>query len=224
LAALDPAPAWIRLLYLQPDGVDEELLQALAEYAVPYVDIPLQHAARGLLRRMGRGGDGDSYLALLERVRSALPGAAVRSTFIAGFPGETDADHEDLLAFLRAAGFAAAGVFAFDAQEGTPAATLPGQVPAALAFERAAELGTVIDTEAARFWEALAGRPLDVLVERGASRPDGVSVGRCALQAPDVDGRTLLTGAAARRGQLVRAVAVEAVGYDVEAVAGSPHA
>ncbi len=224
LAALDPAPAWIRLLYLQPDGVDAGLLEALAEYAVPYVDIPLQHASRRVLRRMGRGGDGDSFLALLERVRSALPGAAVRSTFIAGFPGENDADHEELLAFVRAAGLAAAGVFAFDAQEGTPAATLPGPVPATLAYERAAELGTAIDAEAARFWEALSGRPLDVLVERGTSRPDGVSVGRCALQAPDIDGRTLLTGVAARRGQLVRAVAVEAVGYDVEAVAGSPHA
>ncbi len=224
LAALEPPPAWLRLLYLQPEGVDAGLLEALARFAVPYVDVPLQHASRAVLRRMDRSGDGQSHLALLERVRAALPGVAVRSTFISGFPGETDADHEELLAFVREAGLAAAGVFAFDAQEGTPAATLPDQVPAALAFERAAELGSAIDGEAARFWAALAGRPLDVLVERGASRADGVSVGRCALQAPDIDGRTFLSGVKARRGELIHAVAVEGVGYDVEAVVRSPHA
>jgi len=222
LAALEPPPLWLRLLYLQPDGIDEELLDALAEHAVPYVDIPLQHASRDLLRRMGRAGDGEAYLRLLERVRSALPEVAVRSTFIAGFPGETDADHDELLGFVRAAGLAAAGVFTFDAQEGTAAAPMAGQVPADLAFARAAEAGEVIDEQAARFWAGLAGRELDVLVERGTTRADGVAVGRNALQAPDIDGRTLLCGARTRRGQIVRAVAVGAVGYDVEAVALDP--
>ena len=140
----------------------------------------------------------------------------MRSTFIAGFPGETDEELDELLAFVREAGLAAAGVFAYDAQEGTPAAALPGQVPAALAFERAAQLGETIDDVAAAFWQALAGRRLDVLVERGA-RADGVAVGRCSLQAPDIDGRTLLRGAKVRRGQLVHAVASGSVGYDVEA-------
>ena len=222
LAALEPAPLWLRLLYLQPDGIDDELLEALAAHAVPYVDVPLQHASRDVLRRMGRSGDGDAYLRLLERVRGALPGAAVRSTFISGFPGETDADHEELLAFIRAAGLAAAGVFTFDAQEGTAAADMPAQVPAALAFERAAEAGQAIDEQAARFWAVLAGSPVDVLVERGTSRADGLAVGRIALQAPDIDGRTLVRGARVRRGDVVRAVAVEAVGYDVEAVATGP--
>ena len=158
LEALEPAPRWLRLLYLQPDGIDDALLEALARHAVPYVDVPLQHASGGVLRRMGRHGDGAAYLALLARVRAALPGVAVRSTFIAGFPGETDDEFDELVAFVREAGLAAAGVFAFDAQEGTAAATLPRQVPAALAFERAAELGTVIDDVAARYWQALVGR------------------------------------------------------------------
>ncbi len=219
LAALDPAPVWLRLLYLQPEGIDDELLEALAEHAVPYVDVPLQHASRDVLRRMGRGGDGDTYLSLLERVRAALPGVAVRSTFIAGFPGETDADHEELTAFVHAAGLAAAGVFVYDAQEGTAAATMRDQVPAALAFERAASLGEVIDERAARFWAGLIGDRIDVLVERGTAVADGIAVGRNALQAPDIDGRTLVRGARCRRGDLVRAMAVETVGYDVEAVA-----
>ncbi len=222
LAGLEPPPLWLRLLYLQPDGIDDELLEALAAHAVPYVDVPLQHASRDVLRRMGRTGDGDACLRLLERVRAALPGVAVRSTFISGFPGETDADHEELLAFVRAAGLAAAGVFTFDAQQGTAAAELPGQVDAALAFERAAKAGQAIDEQAARFWGALAGQTLDVLVERGTARDGGVAVGRSALQAPDIDGRTLVRGARVRRGDVVRAVAVEAVGYDVEAVVTGP--
>jgi len=218
LKTLAPAPLWLRLLYLQPDGIDEALLEALSRHAAPYVDVPLQHASGAVLRRMKRRGDGAAHLDLLARVRLALPGAAVRSTFIAGFPGETDEELDELLAFVREAGLAAAGVFPYDAQEGTPAAKLPGQVPAALAFERAARLGEAIDDVAAAFWGALAGRPLEVLIERGA-RAGGVAVGRCALQAPDIDGRTLVRGASMRRGQIVHAVASGSVGYDVEAVA-----
>ncbi len=219
LAALDPAPEWLRLLYLQPDGVDDELLEALAAHAVPYVDVPLQHASRDVLRRMRRSGDGAAHLALLERIRAAFPGAAVRSTFIAGFPGETDAEFEELAAFVRAAGLAVAGVFVYDEQEGTAAAGMPGAVPHELALERAAALGEVIDREARHFWAGLAGQAVEVLVERGTSRQDGRALGRIAQQAPDVDGRTMLTGRRVRRGDLVRAVVRDSLGYDVEAVA-----
>jgi ribosomal protein S12 methylthiotransferase len=223
LGALEPAPLWLRLLYLQPDGVDDALLTALARHAVPYVDIPLQHASRAVLRRMGRAGEGGAYLELLARVRAALPGAAIRSTFIAGFPGETDDDADELVAFVRQAGLSAAGVFAYDAQEGTPAAAMAGQVPAELAFERSARLGEAIDDVASAYWAGLAGETIDVLMERGTARTDGVSVGRCALQAPDIDGRVMLSGRAARRGQVVRAVVTGSAGYDLEAVAGEPH-
>ena len=190
LAALEPAPDWLRLLYLQPDGIDSELLEAMAAHAVPYVDVPLQHASGAVLRRMRRSGDGAAHLALLERVRAVLPGAAVRSTFITGFPGETDAEFEELVAFVRAADLAVAGVFVYDEQEGTAAAGMPGAVPHELALERAARLGEVIDREAERFWSGLAGAAVDVLVEHGTSRADGIATGRIALQAPDVDGRT----------------------------------
>lgn len=222
LEALEPAPRWLRLLYLQPDGVDDAVLSALARHAVPYVDIPLQHASGAVLRRMGRAGDGEAYLDLIGRVRVALPGAAVRSTFIAGFPGETDDDADELVAFVRAAGLSAAGVFAYDAQEGTPAAAMPGQVPPELAFARAARLGEAIDDVASAYWAGMAGQSVDVLVERGTTRADGVAVGRCALQAPDIDGRALLSGRRVRRGDLVRAVVTGSVGYDLEAVAGGP--
>jgi ribosomal protein S12 methylthiotransferase len=219
LAALEPPPAWLRLLYLQPDGIDDALLEALAAYAVPYVDLPLQHASGAVLRRMRRPGDGAAHLALIDRVRAALPGVAVRSTFIAGFPGETEAEFEELVAFVREAGLAVAGVFVFDEQEGTAAAGMPGAVPHRLALERAAVLGQVVDREAERFWAGLVGKTVEVLVERGTSRPDGVSVGRLALQAPDVDGRTTLTGGRTRRGAIVSAVVRDSLGYDVEAAA-----
>jgi ribosomal protein S12 methylthiotransferase len=221
LKALAPAPMWLRTLYLQPDGIDGALLEALSRHAVPYVDVPLQHASGAVLRRMGRRGDGGAHLELLRRVRDALPGVAVRSTFIAGFPGETEREFEEALDFVGEAGLATAGVFPFDAQEGTAAARLPGQVAAEVAFERASRLSERIDEVAAGYWQALLGRSLDVLVERGTTRRDGVAVGRCAVQAPDIDGRTLVTGAPVRRGQLVRAVAVGSAGYDVDAVAGS---
>ena len=210
---------WLRLLYLQPDGLSEAVLEALAAYGVPYVDLPLQHAARPVLRAMGRAGDGDAYLALLDRVRAVLPGVALRSTFITGFPGETDDDLEELLDFIEAAGLAVAGVFAFDPQEGTPAAALAGQVPAALRLERAARVGDAVARATRSYWESFVGRPVEVLVERGSRGVSGEVTGRIAQQAPDVDGLTLVAGAKARRGQIVRARVDDVAGYHLLAQA-----
>jgi ribosomal protein S12 methylthiotransferase len=217
LSCLEPRPDWLRLLYLQPDGVRPELLEALAAHAVPYVDIPLQHASGAVLRRMRRTGDGAAHLELLAQVRRVLPGATVRSTFIVGFPGETDAEFAELVAFVGDAGLAVAGVFVYDEQEGTAAAGRRDRVPRAVALERAAHLGEVIDREAAQYWQGLIGSPVDVLVERGSRHLGGRALGRCAAQAPDIDGRTAVNGIRARRGEMVRAVVAGALGYDVEA-------
>lgn len=216
LAALQPL--WLRMLYLQPDGVDERLLTALAAHSVPYLDLPLQHASPTVLRRMGRSGDADGFLALLERVRRTLPGVAVRSTFIAGFPGESEQDTELLGEFIEAAALAVAGVFVFDPQEGTPAAGMTPVVPYEVAMERAARLSEIVDRTTSRFWSSLAGHRLDVLVESGTRRPHGEAIGRIHLQAPDVDGVTVVSGAGpVRRGQVVRAVVDGASGYQVSA-------
>ena len=210
---------WLRLLYLQPEGLSEAVLEALAAFAVPYLDLPLQHAARPVLRAMGRAGDGDAYLALLERARACLPGVAVRSTFIAGYPGETDANFEELLDFIAAAGLAVGGVFAFDPQEGTVAASLPHQVPEALRRERAAQVGEALARAADSYWRSFVGRTVEVLVERGSRGvSDGVA-GRIAQQAPDVDGLTWVAGARARRGRLVRALVDGVDGYHLLAQA-----
>ncbi len=210
---------WLRLLYLQPDGLSEAVLEALTAYAVPYLDLPLQHASRSVLRAMGRRGDGDSYLALLEHVRARLPQAALRSTFIAGFPGETDDDVEELIEFIDAAGLAVAGVFAFDPQDGTPAATLPGQVPVEIREERAARVGDAVARAARSYWTSFVGRPVEVLVERGSRGVSSEVTGRIAQQAPDVDGLTYVAQAKARRGQIVRAVVDDVAGYHLLAQA-----
>ncbi len=215
----DLGPAWLRLLYLQPDGVTDELLQALAEYAVPYIDIPLQHASAAVLKRMHRRGDGNQYLDLLAHLRTALPGAAIRSTFIAGFPGETEADVDELIAFVDAAGLAVAGVFVYDSQEGTAAASMPGQLALDVREERAARVAAAIDEAARPFWSNLVGQSVEVLVE-GTHRNGAPEVtGRLAIQAPDVDGFTVVRGSRARRRQVVRARIEAVVGYNVFAVA-----
>jgi ribosomal protein S12 methylthiotransferase len=215
LAAL--GPAWIRLLYLQPDGLDDELLAAIGAHALPYLDVPLQHASPSVLRRMGRSGDGDTYLALLARVRAALPGVALRSTFITGFPGETETDFARLVDFVRAARLSVAGVFPFDPQEGTSAADFPDQLPVDVREQRAALLAQAIEESAYDYWAGLVGRRLDVLVERGCRGGRGEAVGRIAAQAPDVDGVTYVTGAGLRRGEIVTATIDGTVGFDLTA-------
>jgi len=215
LAAL--GPAWIRLLYLQPDGITDELLAAIGRSAVHYLDLPLQHASASVLRRMRRGGDAESFLALLARVRAALPGVALRSTFITGFPGEDDVDFARLVEFVREARLSVAGVFPFDPQEGTPAASLGDQVPVDVREQRAARLAHVIEEAAADYWSGLVGRRLEVLVERGCRGGRGEGVGRIAAQAPDVDGVTYVTGVGLRRGQLVTATVDGTVGFDLTA-------
>jgi ribosomal protein S12 methylthiotransferase len=207
------APLWLRLMYLQPGGLTDAVLDALARFCVPYVDLPLQHASGRVLRAMGRTGDAATHLALLARVRARLPGAAVRSTFIAGYPGETEDDVEELLDFVAAAELAVAGVFVFDPQEGTRAAALPDQVSQALREERAARLGDAVTIASRRYWATFVGRTVEVLVERGARGVAAEAAGRIAEQAPDVDGLTWVAGARARRGQVVRAVVGDADGY-----------
>jgi len=209
---------WLRLEYLQPDGVDDTLLDALAQYAVPYVDVPLQHADATVLRRMGRSGDAATFAALLERIRERLPGAAIRSTFLVGHPGETDAAFAELVAFVRDAGLAVAGVFVFDPQEGTRAASQRDRVPAPVAEERAAVLGREIETAAGAFWEGMLGDVADLLVEKGTRAAEGEAVGRIALQAPDVDGLTYVRGAPVRRRTIVPVRLTDVTGYDLHGV------
>ncbi|HEX5614505.1 MAG TPA: 30S ribosomal protein S12 methylthiotransferase RimO [Acidimicrobiia bacterium] len=211
----------VRLLYLYPSEVRDPLLATMLELptVVPYFDLSLQHASAPLLRRMKRWGSGERFLALIERIRAEHPHAAFRSSFISGFPGETEADHDELLAFLAAARLDWAGFFPFSREDGTAAAALDGVVDDDTMHERVRELSELQDpiTSAAR--HALVGETIEVLVDR-VDPGAGVLTGRTHREAPEIDGVVRLHGAAhARPGALVTARVTDAEGPDLDAVA-----
>jgi len=214
--------ARVRLLYLYPSEVKDPLVSTMLELptVVPYFDLSLQHAARGLLQRMARWGSGDRFLAAIERIRAEEPDATFRSSFIVGFPGETESDHDSLLGFLDDAQLDWAGFFPFSEEAGTPAARLEGRVDGALMAERLREceaLQTEI-TQAARDALVLAEAPLEVLVD---SVTGGTVVGRTHREAPEIDGVVHVEqhaeGPVAEPGDLVLARATGALGPDLRA-------
>lgn len=208
----------VRLLYLYPSEVHDPLVATMLELptVVPYFDLSLQHADRGLLARMRRWGSGDRFLSILERIRGDEPEAAFRSSFIVGFPGETEDHHEALLAFLAAADLDWAGFFPFSREEGTAAATMDGEIAPELVGERLRECADVQEpiTRAHRDQLAGIGAELEVLVDGADEDGDGV-VGRTHREAPEIDGVVRLPGVSAEPGRIVRARTVAAEGVDL---------
>jgi ribosomal protein S12 methylthiotransferase len=221
LAVRVPEARWLRLLYAYPASVTDELLEVMAtEPAVcRYLDMPLQHVADGILRAMRRERSGDALRRLLARIRTAVPGIALRSSFIVGFPGETDDDVRALCDFLEESEFSHAGVFCYSREENTAAADLPGQVPEGAKAERRARVMAVQARVSARLAAAQVGREVVVLVERTGRR---TLVGRTAAQAPEIDGVVRLGGAPAAPGDLVRARLIGARTYDLDGVVVGP--
>jgi len=217
--------ARIRLLYLYPSEVHDPLVSTMLELptVVPYFDLSLQHASPGLLRRMKRWGSGDRFRTMIEGIRAREPDATFRSSFIVGFPGEVEADHDELLEFLADARLDWAGFFAFSSEDGTPAATFDGAVPEDLMRERLGECAEVQDpiTTASRL--ALVGETIDVLVD--GVDDDGALIGRTHREAPEIDGIVRLVGASAesrlfaRPGAIVTATVCGIAGPDLEATA-----
>ena len=180
---------WIRVHYAYPTGLTSEVLAAFREVpnVLPYLDLPLQHSHPDVLRAMNRPWQADLTGDLLRRIREQLPEAVLRTTFIVGFPGETEAHFQHLLAFVAEQRFDHVGVFTFSPEEGTPAAGLPDQVPPALAAERRHRLMALQQPIAAARNAAWVGRIVDVLIEQ--EHPgSGEMRGRCARFAPEVDG------------------------------------
>jgi ribosomal protein S12 methylthiotransferase len=210
-----PGVDWLRLMYVQPDGITNDLLSAMAENAnvCRYLDIPLQHASKDVLRGMGRRGDGKTFLQLLARIRAAMPDVTLRTTVIAGFPGETREDAKVLHAFLREARFDYVGVFAYSPEEGTTAALLTDQVATRTRRARAQRLRDLADEVGLKRAAARVGQALEVLVE-GMDEDDDVVVGRWRGQAPEIDGVVLLDRGTA--GEIISARIVDSIGYDLE--------
>lgn len=213
---------WVRLMYLFPDRHASLALEAVASLpkVCKYVDIPFQHTSPEVLRAMNRPGSGQEYLHLLEKLRESCPEVAVRSTFIVGFPGETDAHFEELLEFVRAAELDWVGVFRYSPEEGTPAATRR-QVPKRVSRERYDRLMSVqqeISTRRLRHW---VGQSVEVVVE---SINGATGVGRTQGQAPEIDGETRLDLRAlpdTRPGDFIRVEVTGSGEYDLEARAVS---
>jgi ribosomal protein S12 methylthiotransferase len=183
---------------------------------VSYFDLSLQHCDRRLLRAMKRWGSRDQFLRTIEMIRAADSGAAFRSSFIVGFPGERESEHDALLEFLDAAQLDWAGFFAFSEEDGTPAAGMSGAAPELLVQEWLRECEGVQDaiTRAAR--DALVGSEVEVLVD-GRDGETGQLVGRTYREAPEIDGVVHLDAEWARRGALVRAHVTDAIGIDLVA-------
>jgi ribosomal protein S12 methylthiotransferase len=172
---------WTRLLYLYPSDLSDDLIDAICETPVPYFDLSLQHVSKPLLRRMRRWGDGQRFLRRIADIRRRQADAAFRSNFIVGYPGETEADHDQLLAFVEQAELDWCGFFSYSNEDGTYAADLDGVVPASLMAERLAELRELQDEITARRRDDLIGTTVTVLV-------DEPGVARSHREAPEIDG------------------------------------
>ncbi|MGH9307074.1 MAG: MiaB/RimO family radical SAM methylthiotransferase [Acidimicrobiales bacterium] len=199
----------VRLLYLYPSELDDDLIGTICATGVPYFDLSLQHVSRPLLRAMRRWGDGDRFAQRIEHIRALQPDAAFRSSFIVGYPGETEDDHDALLAFLAEVRLDWAGFFAYSAEEGTYAATLDAAVAPELMAERLGELSESQDRITAAKRADLIGASVRVLV-------DGPGWGRSHREAPDIDGVIRLPETVPV-GSLVDAVVTEAIGPDLVA-------
>ncbi len=204
----------VRLLYLYPSDLSDALIDAICDSGVPYFDLSLQHVSKPLLRRMRRWGDGARFLRRIDDIRAREPDAAFRSNFIVGYPGETEADHDELLAFVEAAQLDWCGFFAYSREDGTYAAGLDGVVPDALMAERLAELTELQDAITASRRDALIGTTVDVLVDRPG-------VGRTHREAPEIDG-VVFIDATITPGSMASVEVVDAVGCDLLAAGADP--
>ncbi|MHB8383767.1 MAG: 30S ribosomal protein S12 methylthiotransferase RimO [Candidatus Binataceae bacterium] len=213
---------WIRLLYCYPNFVTDELLGAIAELPkmVKYIDIPLQHADDAMLRAMRRERSGAALHKLLGRVRARIPGVVLRTSFIVGFPGETDAAFGRLVDFVREIEFDRVGVFTYSREENTAAFDLPGQLPERVKRERRAALMEIQAEISLKKNRDLVGREMEILVEGPLPGRATRLRGRTSGQAPDIDGSVFLKGDA-EPGEFVRARIEKALSYDLHArVAG----
>jgi ribosomal protein S12 methylthiotransferase len=211
---------WIRLLYLYPTTIDDDTLAAMAECekVCNYIDLPLQHASNAVLKRMKRPGTRQSYDTLLTRIRERVPGVAFRTTFIVGFPGETEADAAELSAFIGDHVFDHVGVFTYSHEEGTSAFQLADDVPAR---EKTARRGRVMGLQKTLVkarQKARVGERVRVMVDGPSSEHDLVLKARLATQAPDIDASVFLTEcdpSLYRAGAVIEVEIVGAEGYDL---------
>ena len=211
---------WIRLLYAYPRSFPKGLVDLIAreDKLVPYLDMPLQHIADPVLKAMARGTTGDTIRRRVAELRERVPGLALRTTLLVGYPGETEADFEQLLEFVAETRFERMGAFAYSHEEGTPSYDLPGQLSAAVKQTRFERLMYAQRDISRAHNDAALGRTVEVLVEKRSAESELVWVGRTAQQAPEIDGVVYLGNAdGVEPGRIVEAVVTQATDYDLVA-------
>jgi ribosomal protein S12 methylthiotransferase len=219
-----PGIEWIRLLYAYPMYFTDELIETLAgsRRVIPYLDMPLQHINDRMLRRMSRRVDRQSTEELLGKLRSAIPGLALRTTFIVGFPGETDEEFEELADFIRTAKFERLGVFPYSLEPDTPAAKLDGHLPEEVKQRRRDRLMEIQQPNAFAWSESQVGKQLQVIVDGPDPEIPGHVLARSQADAPDIDCLVRVKGRGLRAGDLVRVKVTGADGYDLLARSVGP--
>ncbi len=186
---------WIRFLYCYPNRVTQKLLDTIAAHPrlAKYLDIPLQHASRSVLARMKRGSNADAFLKMLERIRKTIPGVSIRTSFIAGFPGETEKDFGELCDFVRAAGFDWMGVFSYSDEDAAKSFSLDAKVDAKTIARRRNELMSIQKKISARKLRGRVGQRLQVMLEGPSKDTDLIWEARHEGMAPDIDGKVYIT-------------------------------
>ena len=211
---------WIRLLYAYPEEITDEMIDVIAseDKICKYLDLPIQHSENTILRRMGRKTSKESIEALIEKLRQRIPGMCLRTTLISGFPGETEDEFEELYRFVNETEFDRLGVFTYSAEEGTPAAEMPDQVPSETAIRRRDEIMELQQAVSFDLNESHVGEVLEVLIE-GYLPEDRIYVGRTYRDAPGVDGLFFLEAdKELMTGDIVKAKVTQALGYDLSGV------
>jgi len=213
-------PKWVRFLYAYPNKVTQKLLDAIAEHEalVKYIDMPLQHASASVLKRMKRGANGDIFLKLIERIRRTIPGVAIRTSMIAGFPGETEKDFEELCAFVKAAQFDRLGMFSYSDEDTSASFALDGKVGAKEIYNRKRRLMAIQRKISRARNRELVGREFPVLVEGPSADSELVWQARLATQAPSIDGVCYISDPGEHpleAGQIRRMRVTEAHDYDL---------
>ena len=212
-----PGIQWIRIQYCYPEEITDELIQVIREEekVCHYLDIPIQHASDPVLKRMGRRTNQEELRRIIGKLRKEIPDIAIRTTLISGFPGETEEDHEELMAFVDEMEFERLGVFAYSLEEDTPAAQMPDQVPQELKEERRDEIMELQQEIAFEKAESLVGRVLDVMID-GKVADEPAYVGRTYMDSPNVDGLIFVNAdLQLMSGDFVRVKVTGAAEYDL---------
>jgi ribosomal protein S12 methylthiotransferase len=212
---------WIRLMYFYPMYVSDDLIDTIAasKRIVPYLDMPLQHINDRMLKRMQRRVNREDTISLLGKLRSRIPNLIMRTTFITGFPGETDAEFDELAEFIGEQRFERMGVFTYSFEPDTPAAKLPDQLPEEVKNERRDALMAVQQEVAFEWNDAQIGRQFDVIIDAAVPEENNAWIGRSYGDAPDVDGVVYVTGEELSVGSIVPCEIVATSEYDLVAAA-----